>query len=47
MLEKFWYDWEAADDDPGGELGISPHAHGDHVIAYVRRLDDLPGIVRP
>ena len=47
MLEEFRNDWEAADDDSGAELGIRPHAHWDYVIADVRGLNNLPGVVGP
>ena len=47
MLEELGYDWEAADDDSGGELGVGPHAHLDHVVADVGGLDDFPGVVGP
>lgn len=46
MLEELGDDGEAADDDAGGELGVSPHAHAHHVVAYVGGLDDFPGVVR-
>ena len=46
MLEEPGDDGKAADDNAGGELGIGPHAHGDHVVAYVGRLGDLPAVVR-
>ena len=45
MLEEFWDDGETADDNASGELGVGPHAHGDHVVAYVGGLNYLPGIV--
>ena len=46
-MEELGYDWEAADDDSSGELSGSPQAHADHVIGYVRRQRDLPGVVSP
>ena len=45
VLEKFGDDGEAADDDAGGEFGVGPHAHGDHVVADVGGLDDFPSVV--
>lgn len=47
VLEEFRYHRQTADDDAGRELGVRPHAHGNHVVAYVRGLDYLPGIVSP
>ena len=47
MLEKFGYDGKAADDDSGGELGRGPQAHSDHVVADIRGLSNLPGVVGP
>ena len=47
VLKELRYDWEAADDDSGGELGIRPHAHLDHVVADVWGLNNLPSIVGP
>ena len=47
MLEELRYDWEAADNDSGGELGKRPHAHWDHVVADVGGLNSLPGVVGP
>lgn len=46
MLEEFGDDGKAADDDAGGELDVGPHAHADHVVAYVGGLGNLPGVVR-
>ena len=47
MLEEFGDDWQAADDDSGGELGIGPQAHWDHVVADIGGLSNLPGVVGP
>ena len=47
MLEEFRDDREAADDNASGELGVRPHAHGNHVVAYVGGLNYLPSIVSP
>lgn len=44
MLEEFGHDGKAADDDAGGELGVGPEAHRDHVVADVRGADDGPGV---
>ena len=46
VLEELGDYGKAAYHNAGGELGIGPHAHGDHVVAYVGGLDDLPYVVR-
>ena len=35
VLEELRDDWEAADTDTNGELGVGPQAHGDYIVAYI------------
>ncbi len=45
MLEKFWHDRKAANDDAYCKLSPTPETHELQVVGFVRRFGNLKAVI--